>query len=277
MEKYFHAISTGTSILQNFIRDNNDFAKKYKMKDWYKLKPLSEKQKNIEPYIAKGNEVHKVLFEYVSRDPKKASAELKSFLNFIENQGQTKENIEFLLYSTDTNNNKLCAKIIYEYLTSQNFRAAHKVVVVKNFGKDFEGGLVNLMERIIRIIKSKSEQGYRVYINATAGYKLETSFLVLASMLTLRKRPIVYYQHEAFEKPMTAPTLPITLDEKLLKIAKMFKIETPILRAKDELAKFDLKLDDLDVVYPYCFNINEDKGTIRTREWLKTLLKILKT
>ncbi len=211
MAKYFHAISTGTSILQNFVRNNTEFAKKYRMEDWYKLKPFSEQQKYIEPCIAKGNEVHEALLKYVNENPRKASAELNSFLTFIETYGHRKEDVEFLLYSTDTNNNRLCAQITYEYLISQNFRAAYEVVVVKDFGRDFEAGLVNLMERIIRIIKSKSEQGYRVYINATAGYKLETSFLVLASMLTLRKRPIVYYQHEAFEKPMTAPTLPIML------------------------------------------------------------------
>jgi putative CRISPR-associated protein (TIGR02619 family) len=277
MEKYFHVISTGTSILQNFVRNNTEFAKKYRMEDWYRLKPFSQQQKYIEPYIAKGNEVHEALLKYVSENPKKASAELNSFLTFIETYGHRKEDIEFLLYSTDTNNNRLCAQIIYEYLISQDFRAAYEVVVVKDFGRDFEAGLVNLMERVIRIIKKKSEQKYRVYINATAGYKLETSFLVIASMLTLKKRPIAYYQHEAFDEPIIVPSLPITVDENLLKIAEMFEMETPVFIAREKLARFDLNPDDLDVIYPYCFIRNTDKGTIKTREWLITLLKILKT
>ena len=116
--KNFHVISTGTSILANFSTEasKNEKYKKvfenYEMRDWSKLSPDDPKQEKINNYISRGNEVHETLYGFVKKDPKAASAELNSFLSFIDQQKQTKESIEIALYCTDTANNRLCAQLV---------------------------------------------------------------------------------------------------------------------------------------------------------------------
>ena len=72
-----------------------------------------------EANIPRGNEVHEAIYEFIKKDPKAASAELNSFLNFIEGNGQRKDSIEIALYCTDTANNRLCAQLVYEYLQEE--------------------------------------------------------------------------------------------------------------------------------------------------------------
>jgi len=198
--KKFFVISTGTSILGNFVRSNkeSELVKKYSMDKWANLAPNDPLQRKIENFIPKGNEVHDSLLEFVKSNPKDASAELNSFLSFLEKYMIKKEDIEVLIYSTDTSNNRLTAQIVYEYLQGEGFRLVGNVVVVDNFGVSvdmFELELSSLLDKVVGVLKSKVDQGYEIYVNATAGYKPETTFLVLASMLVSKLSPVVFYQY----------------------------------------------------------------------------------
>jgi len=203
MRKYLHVIGTGTSVLRNFERyqDYGNIIEKYGLRGWGELSPNDFKQKVIESFIMHGNEVHEKLLEFIRRDPKYASAELNSFLRYVDEHRHSKDYVEVVIYCTDTNNNRLAAQVIYEWLRENGYYVVSEPIKVKDFGvgiEKFDSGLINLLERVLRIIVNKSKQGYKIYINATAGYKPETTFIVIAAMLTLKTAPTIYYIHEAF-------------------------------------------------------------------------------
>ncbi|MGC9069529.1 MAG: putative CRISPR-associated protein, partial [Thermoprotei archaeon] len=173
MRKYLHVISTGTSILRNFERslDYKNIVEKYGLRGWGELGPDDPKQSVIESFIMRGNEVHESLLDFVRKDPRLASAELNSFLEYVVSHVHGRDEVEVVIYCTDTNNNRLAAQIIYEYLRECGYYVVGEPIKVKDFGvgvEKFDSGLINLLERVLRIIVNKSRQGYKVYINATA-------------------------------------------------------------------------------------------------------------
>jgi len=277
MRKYLHVIGTGTSVLRNFERyqDYGNIIEKYGLRGWGELSPNDFKQKVIESFIMRGNEVHEKLLEFIRRDPKYASAELNSFLRYVDEHRHSKDYMEVVIYCTDTNNNRLAAQVIYEWLRENDYYVVSEPIKVKDFGvgiEKFDSGLINLLERVLRIIVNKSKQGYKIYINATAGYKPETTFIVIAAMLTLKTAPTIYYIHEAFRETIELPTLPLKIDESWVEIAKMFIEPKPMHDAREILKKFGYNLDDL--IYSGTLLIDTDKGIVQTREWLKKIIEL---
>ncbi|MEM4649211.1 MAG: putative CRISPR-associated protein [Candidatus Bathyarchaeia archaeon] len=275
MDKFFHIISVGTSILRNFERSQEygSIVKKYGLTNWGELKPDAPEQKIIEGFIIANHEVHKSLLEFVKKDPYLASAELNSFLKYIAVHKHGKDDTEIAVYCTDTHNNRLAAQIIYEYLREEGFSIVGEPIKVKDFGvgiEEFHSGLVNLLEKVLRIIINKSKQGYKIYINATAGYKPEVTFMALAAMLTLKVAPKIYYIHEAFKENVELPALPLKIDEKYLDIAKMFMEPKPMHEAEETLKKYRFRLDDL--LNSQILSSNE--GLIQTKEWLRKIIQL---
>jgi len=277
MRKYLHVIGTGTSVLRNFERyqDYGNIIEKYGLRGCGELSPNDFKQKVIESFIMRGNEDHEKLLEFIRRDPKYASAELNSFLRYVDEHRHSKDYVEVVIYCTDTNNNRLAAQVIYEWLRENSYYVVGEPIKVKDFGvgiEKFDSGLINLLERVLRIIVNKSRQGYKIYINATAGYKPETTFIVIAAMLTLKTAPTIYYIHEAFRETIELPTLPLKIDESWVEIAKMFIEPKPMHDAREILKKFGYNLDDL--IYSGTLLIDTDKGIVQTREWLKKIIEL---
>jgi putative CRISPR-associated protein (TIGR02619 family) len=281
--KNFHVISTGTSILANFSREANkerkfkDVHDKYLMKDWATLNPNDQRQKDIEAYIPEGNEVHETLYEFIKKDPKSASAELNSFLSFIKEYGQSKDSIELALYCTDTANNRLCAQLVYEYLQEEGFRMVGEPIKIKGISalRDFESGLLEILDKVVRIIVDKSKQGYDIFISATAGFKPETTFFVIAASLCSLKSPTVYYIHESFKSIVTLPLLPLQVPEEYLKIAEEFKEPKHQNEVLDILnKKFNRGYDYF--VYLLNNRILEQTSDfmIKTSTWLRKILEI---
>jgi len=281
--KNFHIISTGTSILDNFSREANKEKKfkeihdKYSMKDWAKLKPNDDKQKHIEAHIPRGNEVHETLYEFVKKDPNSASAELNSFLSFIKEYGQSKDSIEIALYCTDIANNILCAQLVYEYLREEGFRMVGEPIKIKGISgvKDFESGLLEILDKVVKIIVNKSKQGYDIYISATAGFKPETTFFVIAASLCSLKSPTVYYIHESFKKIITLPLIPLEVPDEYIKIAEEFKEPKHQNEAIEILKR---KFNREEDYFSYLLNNKILERTsdfmIRTSTWLRKILEI---
>jgi putative CRISPR-associated protein (TIGR02619 family) len=281
--KNFHVISTGTSILANFSVEasKNEKYKKvfesYEMRNWSKLSPDDPKQEKIEAYISRGNEVHETLYEFVKKDPKLASAELNSFLSFIEQQKQTKESIEIALYCTDTANNRLCAQLVYEYLQEKSFRMVSEPIRIKGISalRDFESGLLEILDKVVRIIVNKSKQGYDIFISATAGFKPETTFFVIAASLCSSKPPTVYYIHESFRNIVTLPLIPLEVPDEYLKIAEEFK------EPKHQNDVLDILKKKFNKGYDYFVYLLNNRileqtsdFMIRTSTWLRKILEI---
>ena len=276
---YLHVISTGTSILRNFVSYyqgdpyRQRLISRYGMERWWSLSPTDPLQKKIEAFIPRGNEVHEALLRYVAIKPMDASAELNSFLRFIDLEGHPEDMIEIALYSTDTPNNRLTARIIYEYLREKGFKFVGEPIEIRGFvyGPEyFDEALADIMDKLVRIIHMKTERDYEVYINATAGFKPETTFIILATYISMKKPPIVYYIHESIKEPIKLPAIPVMLDRRLMKILAAFKEPRPRSQVYKELLEYGIKLEEM------ISNglLIEDNGLIKTREWVRRLIKL---
>lgn len=276
---YLHVISTGTSILRNFVRyyredpDKQRLISRYGMERWGSLSPTDPLQKKIEAFIPRGNEVHEALLRYVANRPLDASAELNSFLRFIEIEGHPEDNIEIALYSTDTPNNRLTARIIYEYLHEKGFNFVGEPIEIRGFvyGPEyFDEALADIMDKLVRIIHEKTNEGYQVFINATAGYKPETTFIILATYISMKKPPIVYYIHESIREPIKLPAIPVMLDRRLMKILARYREPKPRSQVYMELLDHGMEIEEM------IRNglLIEDNGLVKTREWVRRLINL---
>lgn len=267
---YLHLISVGTSILRNFVSfEKEDFVKKYKMKDWYMLDPEDEKQRKIEALAYRGNEVFEKLLNYVNSMPKEASAELNAFYRFIDFKMQNPSKIEIYLYSTDTGTSWLCTNIIYHHLNERGFKV-QQPIKLKGIGKGilhFEEGLIEIIDKVVGIIKEKKAQGFRIFVNATAGFKPESTFIVMAASLAFADQ--VYYIHESFKETVTIPLLPVIIDPNYIEILKMLKNPMPKYLVKEHLMYRGIELAELEERGL----IKEEEGVIELREWVKKLIE----
>ncbi|MCS7098590.1 MAG: putative CRISPR-associated protein [Candidatus Methanomethyliaceae archaeon] len=263
-----HLITVGTSILRNFVdlKDEEAFINKHKMKDWHKIDPEDDRQKKIESLAFRGNEVFEKLLEYVNKRPKEASAELNAFYAF--NRLSKPSDVEVYLYSTETGTGWLCANVLYYHLNDKGFKV-QQPIKLKGFGKgilSFDEALLEVIDKVVRLIKSKKNQGFRVFINATAGFKPESAFMVIASMLAGADQ--AYYIHEAFKEIVAIPLLPLVVEPKYVEALKFLKEPLPRYMAKESLMYKGLDLDDL-----------RDRGLIKEgeyimlREWVRKLLE----
>lgn len=276
---YFHIISTGTSILSNFNKYSRDdpeigaLIRRYGVDRWASLKPGDRLEKDVEAAIASGHPVHSALLDFVKKDPRSASAELNSFLKFIDKYGQPKDRIEIALYSTQTPNNRLTAKIIYEYLRGEGFYLVGEPIAIEGFQYGeiyFDTAMVEILDKIVGMIHRKIMQGYDVYINGTAGFKPETSFIIIASMIAVKSPLTIYYIHETHREPVILPALPITIESKYLEIIKNYMEPKPYNIVYKELDEKGINLDHLIEIGL----IEEEKGRVKTRKWINHLIKL---
>jgi CRISPR/Cas system-associated protein Csm6 len=141
--------------------------------------------------------------------------------------------------------------------------------------RDFEFGFLEILDKVVRIIINKSKQGYDVYISATAEFKPETTFFVIAASLCSFKSPIVYYIHESFKNIVTLPLLPLQVPEEYLKIAEEFKEPKYQNKVLDILKK---KFSHEHDYFGYLLNNRILERTsdfmIKTSTWLSKILEI---
>lgn len=277
--KNFHVISTGTSVLGNFLRESSrnekykELVTRYRMENWDRLSPDDEVQKDIEPHIMKGSRIHEVLLEFIRGNPKGVSAELNSFLSFLEAYGQSKASVEVALYCTDTPNNRLCAQLVYEYLSEMGFKMVGEPIRIRGIGARgwFDLGLVEILDKVVRIIVNKSKQGFDIYISATAGFKPETTFFVLAAALCSLKSPTVYYIHESFREVVTLPLPPLDISKEYFDVIRLFKEPQDQNYAVDYLKKHGFRLEDM-------INkgvLEQESGfLIIAKEWIRKLIEL---
>ncbi|MEM2363853.1 MAG: putative CRISPR-associated protein [Candidatus Nezhaarchaeales archaeon] len=230
-----------------------------------------ERQKYIES-ITRGHEIFEGMLEYVNSKPKESCAELNAFYSFLDHRIAWKNVSEIYLYATDTASCMLCARVIYEHLRSEKsgLRPGVKVqepIRVKHWGVGyFEEGLKSLMDLLAGIIKSKKEQGYRVFVNATAGFKPEAVFATITSALL--KADGVYYIHEAHRNLIYMPLLPLTIERKYVRALRKLGYWIPKKAAEELLRIEGLSLMDLEDMGL----LEEKDGKVKVRKWVKALL-----
>jgi len=250
MVVYVHVISVGTSVLSNFEREFPDEARKLGVVGWGSLSPDDPRQWRALTNAYRGSKVFKVLLNYLSQNPKVRSAELNAFLSFVNYVGHSKKDVRVLTYTTDTGNGFLCGRLIHAYLINEGYKTlTKKPVKIKGLGRtlqSFEDGLMNLTDKVVVKIRKYVMKGYKVYINATGGFKPETAYLILAGALAGAHK--AYYIHETFKEIVELPLPKLSIDEKLVKVIKNLKQPYELINEEElneKLISEGLDLNDL--------------------------------
>jgi len=271
---WFHVVPVGTSLLQNFERKHAKLAEELGVKGWAKASPDDHKvQSRAYRCSISPNRVFRELHDFLSVDPKGNSAELNAFLKYVslKNQGPPRR-IGVMLYSTDTGTGYLCTKVIHKFLSSKGYVMVYqnRPIRVKGLGRSmytFEDGLVNLLDTFTKHVLPLLRRGVKVYVNATAGFKAESAFLVLASTLLDVSR--VYYIHESFHDVVELPIPKLKLDSKLEKLIRETVRSYGLKVSISEFEKLTLK-------YGFTVEDLKDKGIVDVTDHVELKNWILK-
>lgn len=279
MVRVLVASLVGTSLFRNFSRSPqfSEVSARYGTGSWVEL-PIDD-PRNTYPSGEVCNYLREeplleALLEFAGSDPKASCAELAGTLAALDEARSRYGRVEAeaLLYPTATCTSYLASEVVARYLRSVGVPAEVRVVEAIRSAEDFDEGLASLVDVAVGDVVEYSRRGYKVYVNATPGFKAEASFLVLASMLA--GASAIYYIHETFKKPVKLPALPITPDSRHLeltkKIAESGGIELTHAYGPLGLTEADIKdLEDRYLAYV-------DGTILKPRKWVVKLLEKLK-
>uniref|UniRef100_A0A7C5XLI1 Putative CRISPR-associated protein n=1 Tax=Ignisphaera aggregans TaxID=334771 RepID=A0A7C5XLI1_9CREN len=278
MNKMFVVSAVGTSLLRNFVADGKtrDVVDRYKMVDWDRLRV--DDQRNIYPdgyicQVSREESLRNPLKMFLSSNPRRYSAEINGIEAVLDLYPQPRSDIEILLYASQTCNSMLCAEVIKDVLKSMGYTYID-VVLVKALRSvdEFEEGVIELLDKVVRNIVEKSRKGYKVIVSATPGFKAETAFLSIASLLT--EAPSIYI-HESFNKPIQLPIIPIKIDiDKIKKVIDIFK-EDRCIDKGDAIALYGLSEEVIEN-YRFMGIVEErrEKGAICVRRWIQKVIEL---
>ncbi len=272
MVRWLHVIPCGTSVLRNFELSRAGEARALGVVGWFRLPPSDPRQEEAwgVARAGGGSDVYRALLNYLRGGPESASAELNAFLKYVSLSGHAPPGeVGFLTYSTDTGTGYLCAKLIHEYLVGEGYAAlTPEPVRVEGLGtseESLDDGLTNLVDKVVGVIRGAVREGVKVYVNATAGFKPETTFLTLAAALA--GATAVYYVHEAFRDVVELPLPPLTLSAGLRKLVKLAGADG-MPREEFEEAARSLGLNPQELLEKKLFTLTDK---VRPKRWLALL------
>ncbi len=215
MRSYLYVSPVGTSLLRNFVLFSNkgiiDKYSNYKPEKWFYLAPEDPINTVPSGFLCNPpDDLLGSLREFVETDPRRASAEINGIEGIRELFYHEPEKVEVLLISTNTCNSLLCARIVAEHLRKKGFKVSHISLTTIKSIDEFEQGIIEILDKVVSRVREHRKRGGYVYINATPGYKPETTFLVIASILA--GADSIVYIHEAFHRPISLPVPPISLN-----------------------------------------------------------------
>ncbi|ABW02333.1 putative CRISPR-associated protein [Caldivirga maquilingensis] len=247
-----------------------------------KLGPDDPLQEKIEHMRHRGDSFFEKTIEFVRNNPEGTSAELNTLIRFLLDFPYRQfEELEIYLYPTDTGTGKFCAQVIKEYLDRYGNEFMQKAginikpkvdepIVVKDLGRDinwFNEGLIELVNKFARLIINKTRSGYKVVVNATAGYKPETAYIALVAQLTGAWK--IIYMHESFKSIVELPKLPLTIQEKYIEALKIIGNGT----LQNILKQMGIDVNDLIERGL----VTNEEGIIKPREWIQKLINTLQS
>lgn len=174
----------------------------------------------------RGDVIFNALYNYVSDDPRRASAELNAFLRAVSLFSHSPpRDVGVYVFSSDSGTGYLCASLIQEFLRESGyFVLSRDPVRIEGLGKNvlsFEDSLVDLIDKVVTKILEWNSRGIRVYLNLTGGFKPESTYLVLAGALAGAQR--AYYIHETFNEVVAVPLLKLSIDPKLASLVRKLR------------------------------------------------------
>ncbi len=243
------------------------------------LSPNSEEQEVVGSWAAAGGEVFEGLYSVLELDPRGVSAELNAYFGF-RREVLWGESARILLFHTDTGVGRLAAMLVYEFLARRGevMGVPHRVEaprVIRGFGGPggWDEALADTVAKVGAAVLEGRQLGYRVFLNATGGFKPEVSFALAVALLGGVDE--AYYIHEASRRVVFLPRLPVGLDrefaEALAAVDGLYvgelrdSIAGSVLRARGYMPE-DLERMGLAEVRD---------GRIVLRGWVRELLKLI--
>lgn len=264
MYRWIHVAPVGTSLLGNFQRSFPNIVKDWGFEGWDRWSPEDPRQDAL---CARFSEVSKKLIDFIREKGASACAELAPLERALQVFGHGASETMVILYSTQTCNSRLAREAVAEHLRSRGFHVQEAEVRGISSIDDFEEGLVDILDKVVRLIASWKRRGAGVFINATPGFKAEASFLVIASLLA--EADAAYYMHESFRELVILPAIPLEIKRQYLETAKKLLEPRSVSEAED-IAGSPERLRELEL-----------RGLVaRTptgytaRKWLRKLLEI---
>ena len=223
MYRWIHVAPVGTSLLGNFQRSFPNVVKDWGFENWDRWSPEDPRQDTL---CSRFSEVSEKLIDFIKDRGASACAELAPLERALEVFGHGASETMVILYSTQTCNSRLAREAIATYLRGRGLHVQEAEVRGISSVDDFEEGLVDILDKVVRLIASWKRRGAGVFINATPGFKAEASFLVIASLLA--EADAAYYMHESFRELVILPAIPLEIRRQYLETAKKFlKTKTP--------------------------------------------------
>ncbi|MDK6029333.1 putative CRISPR-associated protein [Ignisphaera sp. 4213-co] len=223
----------GTSLLSNFSRlFGSRYLSRYSdFGEWHRLSPSDER--NVFPHgsvcsALSDGELVNDLIGFVVGQRERSCAEVNGVLGIQRVFGHRFDDVEIVLLYTKTCTAALVSNVLVKAFQELGFPKP-VAIELSRIGsvEEFDNGLVELLDKISSIIQERRLRGMRIYINATPGFKAESAFVVLASMLMGVDAAI--YIHESFDYPVVIPSLPIAIRrDEIEPLLKVFGEESSI-------------------------------------------------
>jgi len=225
MYRILHIVTTGTSIIRNSfnlctklmgLRDYCDL-----LRAWASASVDSSEDLEAGRNAIPASPVFKALLEALASDPRRISAELNAFFNYLDTLRGLHEHYITLL-SSDTGVGWLCTRVLEEflktmdkipgvYVKNEHYIKNIEAIRVQLLGRDFIKGSLNLITEAKKATRKYRGLVDEVVFNPTGGYKPETGFLLLVAGLIGASR--VYYIHETMHEVAEIPVIPVTIAE----------------------------------------------------------------
>jgi len=159
--------------------------------------------------VASGwGEVHRVLYDLVSGDPYRMSAELNAMRPWLESAaaGDSWSVGLVVLYPTSTGAGVLAGRVLQRYLASVLPEGVSvELEPVEGFERGVWPGLAGLAGRVREGVRRVLRAGGVAMLNATGGFKPESGFMILAGLLHASGKSYAYYIHELHREPTVIP------------------------------------------------------------------------
>lgn len=270
----------GTSLFKNFSSspEFRGVAEGFGIGEWASM-PFSDPRNEYPDgevcRYTESKDLMDSLLKFVSLDPRRSCAELAGILGIYEDLRARYGRIDSItvsLYSTASCTSYLASEVVARHLKSQGMDAVMRVVEAIRSEEEFDEGLASLVDAVSEDIAEYSRRGYRVYVNATPGFKPEVTFLVLAALLLGASS--VYYIHEAFRGAVRLPAIPVHIGKSHLalleKLAREGGVELSHAYGVMGLTEdYVRELEDRYLAYV-------DEEVLKPRKWVVKLLEKLR-
>lgn len=260
-----HIVTVGTSVIRNVpvlaprLGLPDELVEKFRR--WAQAPPRSPEDAEAGRSASPGCEEFERALDVLASDPYVVSAELNAMKRYLEARMVDAA----VLLASDTGASEFSARVLGEYLSSGGIRV--EVHRVRDLGLDFHSGLLNLIDAAAAAITKYRREGYRVWINLTGGFKLETAILYLAACLSRMGVERAYYIHETMKDTVEVPVIPVKLEDYLVDAVRALGAqEAPLDEAEARIGR--RVLDEL-----LRRGIAERVGTsVRVRKWVAHLV-----